>query len=76
MIEFKEPRVTDVLYTVAHNEYVKITNEDNELLYVGPVSLVFEKGNNKLRLKLYKYRVLIISTDKENYIINMEVELI
>ena len=76
MVEFKEPRVTDVLYTVAHNEYVKITNEDNELLYVGPVSLVFEKGSNKLRMKLYKYEVLNMSTDKENYIIDMEVKLI
>ena len=76
MIEFKEPRVTDVLYTIASNEYVKITTEDNELLYVGPVSLVFEKGSNKLRMKLYKYEVLNMSTDKENYIIDMEVKLI
>lgn len=74
MIEFKEPRLTDVLYIVASNEYVKITTEDNELLYVGPVNLVFAKEASKLRMKLYKYEVLNMSTDKENYIIEMEVK--
>ena len=76
MIQFKVPRLTDVLYIMASNEYVRITSEEDNLIFVGPVSLIFREENRKLLNKLHCYEVYNINYDTENYIHELDVRRI
>ena len=76
MIEFKIPRLTDVLYIMASDEYIRITSEEDNLLYAGPVNFIFREGQRKLLNKLHCYEVYNINYDTENYIHELDVRRI
>ena len=76
MMHFKVPCLTDVLYIMASDEYVRITSEENNLLYAGPVNFIFREGQRKLLNKLHCYEVYNINYDTENYIHELDVRRI